>query len=124
MATNTISQLKIDNTIYDINDNIARLNLTFFDKRECFFNDDVTWAHIMMTTKSWDSYGNFVNNRYSSNTNRLFIGYVDFGITSTDLYVCNCSNMNQISIWNNNQYTDIVAKPTATQLWVRFCNSF
>ena len=109
MAIDTISQIKLNTTTYDICDYVARKNLTFFNIVECTINGSKSFSGKKNTVFSWA-------NKDIDVTNLTYMGYTDYNLASQYLSISYFGE-NSVSLYN--RYSSSVSvSPTAHQLYL------
>lgn len=109
MANPTISQMKINNTVYDICDYTIR-NVLVIDN--CYKINRTTSQQTVVANNSLTFNWNTIN----SLSNKIYVRYLEYDLDSSTIFPIAFSQ-NSMTIRNIDTTNDISFTPTASQLW-------
>ena len=112
MAMNTVSQIKINNTSYDICDYEARHKIGTFYEGACSFNDDITISSLAGWNGHWDTDGFPQTNEFI-----IYLGYKELNTGSNNVYVYLLSSYSSIGFMKNISQS-VTIRPTAIQVFL------
>lgn len=109
MANNTISQIKLGTTTYDICDYTARNNFLIPRVVNCTLNADQSISATSNKNITWSTKDQTV-------TDWIYFGYLHYNTASQNVYVVTFTE-NGMNLFNKGT-SAVTVRPTATQLYM------